>query len=238
MEKIEPARIVVQRAGVGMEHQGLSATLLAVTHANIDYRDNVIPDLLGYLQGKTELTRSTLAEILIQSGRLGEVKRNPQQFLDQALSAITAELHTLMINGIKYERISGDEYEMLLFEQNEIAGYLTSMIEVENSIYDAIIWESEVEQRFADAMRTRVDIKLFIKLPAWFKIETPIGTYNPDWAIVMEGEQKVYLVRETKGSREQLALRGQEWDKIQCGKAHFKALGVDFDHVVSASEVT
>ncbi len=236
-DKIEPARIVVQRAGVDMDSKGLSTTLLAVNQARADYQDNVIPDLLGYLQGKTELTRSTLAEILIRSGRLGEVRRNPQQFLDQALNAITAELHNLMINGIKYERINGNEYEMLLFEKNEIAGYLSNMIEVDNSIYDAVVWESEVERRFAEAMSTREDIKMFLKLPPWFKVETPIGTYNPDWAIVKEGEEKIYLVRETKGTRDQIALRGSEWDKIQCGKAHFQSLGVDFEHVVSASEI-
>ncbi|MDP2785261.1 MAG: restriction endonuclease, partial [Sulfurimicrobium sp.] len=241
MEKIEPARIVVQRAGVGMGKNGLSTTLLAVNQAKADYATARIPDLLSYLQGKTELPRSTLAQILIQSGRLGEVKHNPQAFLDQALASIQAELHDLMINGIKYERIpdcnGGQEYEMLLFEEKEIAGYLTNMIEVDNSIYDAVLWESEVERAFAEAMSTRQDIKLFIKLPSWFKVETPIGTYNPDWAIVKEDDQKVYLVRETKGTKDQFKLRGSEWARIQCGHAHFDALGVDFDHVVSASEV-
>ena len=73
---------------------------------------------------------------------------------------------------------------MLLFEAEEITGALISMIEVDNSIYDAVLFESEVERAFAEAMSMREDIKLFIKLPGWFKIETPIGTYNPDWAIV------------------------------------------------------
>lgn len=237
MEKIEPAKIMVQKVGVGMDKNGLSTTLLAVNQAKADYATVQIPDLLSYLQGKTELPRSTLAQILIQSGRLGEVKHNPQQFLDQALAAIQAELHDLMINGIKYECINGQEYEMLLFEKNEITGYLTNMIEVDNSIYDVVLWESEVERAFAEAMSTRQDIRMFIKLPSWFKVETPIGTYNPDWAIVKEDDQKVYLVRETKGTKDQFKLRGSEWAKIQCGHAHFDALGVDFEHVVSASEI-
>lgn len=237
MEKIEPAKIMVQKVGVGMDKNGLSTTLLTVNQAKVDYATVQIPDLLSYLQGKTELTRSTLAQILIQSGRLGEVKHNPQQFLDQALAAIQAELHDLMINGIKYECINGQEYEMLLFEKNEITGYLTNMIEVDNSIYDVVLWESEVERAFAEAMSTRQDIRMFVKLPSWFKVETPIGTYNPDWAIVKEDDQKVYLVRETKGTKDQFKLRGSEWAKIQCGRAHFDALGVDFDHVVSASEI-
>jgi type III restriction enzyme len=237
MEGIAPARIVVQKAEVQMNEQGLSTALRAVTQAQGRYRAWNIPDLLGYLQGKTELTRVTLAQILIRSGRLGEVRHNPQQFLDQALAAISAELHELMIAGIKYERIAGQDYEMMLFEEREITGYLSSMIEVDNSIYDVVPYESEVERKFAEAMDRREDIKLFIKLPPWFQVETPVGAYNPDWAIVMEHDEKVYLVRETKGSRDQLKLRGSEWAKIQCGRAHFDALGVDFRHVTSADEV-
>jgi len=237
MEKIAPARIVVRKAGIGMGEKGVSTTLLAVREGETSYSLPRIPDLIGYLQDKTELTRSTLAEIIIQSGRLGEVALNPQQFLDQALNAIQAELQALMISGIKYERINGQEYEMLLFEEKEIAGYLTNMIEVDNSIYDAILWESEVEHQFAEAMSHREDIKLFIKLPSWFKVETPIGSYNPDWAIVKENDEKVYLVRETKGTKEELKMRGSEWARIQCGRAHFKELGVDFDHVVYAGDV-
>lgn len=237
MEKIEAAKIQVQKVGIEIDGEGLTTRLLATNSAHVEYEARKIPDLLGYLQGKTELTRSTLAQILIQSGRLGEVKDNPQMFLDQALYAIQAELHELMIDGIKYERISGSEYEMLLFEENEITGYLSNMLEVDKSIYDVVLWESEVEREFAEAMSSREDIRLFVKLPGWFKIETPIGTYNPDWAIVKENDEKVYLVRETKSTKDQLKLRGSEWAKIQCGKAHFEELGVDFAHVTKASEV-
>lgn len=237
MEQITPAKIVVQKAEVRMNEQGLNTALRAVTQARSEYRAWNVPDLLGYLQGKSELTRVTLAQILIRCGRLGEVRHNPQQFLDQALAAIGAELHELMIAGIKYERINGQDYEMMLFEEREITGYLTSMIEVDNSIYDVVPYESEVEQKFVEAMSTRQDIRLFIKLPPWFQVETPVGTYNPDWAIVREHDEKVYLVRETKGTRDQLKLRGSEWAKIQCGRAHFDALGVDFEHVTSADEV-
>lgn len=237
MEKITPARIVVRKAGVSMGENGLSTTLLAVREGEASYAIPHIPDLIGYLQDKTELTRSTLAEILIRANSLDQVAINPQQFLDQALSAIQTELHLLMINGIKYERINGHEYEMLLFEEKELVGTLTNMIEVDNSIYDAILWESEIERQFAEVMSQRDDIKLFIKLPSWFTVETPVGSYNPDWAIVKENDEKVYLVRETKGTRDELKLRGSEWAKIQCGRAHFGELGVDFDYVISGADL-
>lgn len=237
-EKIAASRISIQKSGIVMSGDGVGAQLLGVRDADTkDYQATSVPDLLGYLQAKTELTRKTLAEILIRSGRLLEVQQNPQQFLEQAQQAIEAELHGLMIDGIQYERINGQEYEMKLFEDEEIIGALTSMIEVNNSIYDTVLHESEVEREFAEAMSQREDIKLFIKLPGWFKIETPIGTYNPDWAIVKQEDAKVYLVRETKSTKDQLKLRGSEWAKIQCGKAHFETLQVDFAHVTSANEI-
>lgn len=237
-DKIAPSRISVQKSGIEMTGDGVNTKLLGVREAEAkDYSAINIPDMLGYLQAKTELTRKTIAEILMRSGRLDEVQKNPQQFLEQAQQSIEAELHNLMIDGIKYERINGQEYEMMLFETEEIVGALTSMIEVDNSIYDAVLFESEVERTFAEAMSKREDIKLFIKLPGWFKIETPIGTYNPDWAIVKQDDAKVYLVRETKSTKDQLKLRGSEWAKIQCGKAHFDSLQVDFAHVTSALEI-
>jgi type III restriction enzyme len=237
MEKIQPAKIRILKGELKIAEDGVNSEMRSSAAAHAEYNIWKIPDLLGYLQSKTELTRATLAKILIGSGRLGEVRHNPQQFLDQALAAIEVELRELMIAGIKYERIAGQEYEMLLFEEKEISGYLTSMIEVDNSIYDAIPWESEVERNFAEAMNSRQDIKLFIKLPPWFQIETPVGKYNPDWAIVKEGDAKIYLVRETKGTMNQLQLRGSEWAKIKCGEAHFGSLAVDFAHVTSPGEI-
>ena len=100
-----------------------------------------------------------------------------------------------------------------------------------------------MEEDFARALNKRPDIKLFFKLPDWFKVETPLGTYNPDWAIVREeqdGQNKVYLVRETKGTTEFLKIPEIQRKKIQCGKAHFKAVGFkagEYDWVKSADEV-
>lgn len=237
-DKISPSRISVQKSGIVMSSDGVGTKLSGVREAAPMYYDSLnVPDMIGYLHAKTELTRKTIADILMRSGRLNEVSQNPQQFMEQAHQAIEVELQSLMIDGIKYERINGQEYEMLLFEVEEITGALTSMIEVDSSIYDAVMFESEVERSFADAMSKREDIKLFIKLPGWFKIETPIGTYNPDWAIVKQDDAKVYLVRETKSTKDQLKLRGSEWAKIQCGKAHFDTLQVDFAHVTTANEI-
>ena len=202
-----------------------------------------IPDLLGYLQRETELTRPTLAEILEKSGKLAEVTRNPQQFLEHAVAAVQKSLHDLMVDGIEYERIADAEWEMHRLESEELESYVSRLLEVKNSLYDVVEFESKVEYEFAKALDERTDIKLFFKLPDWFKVETPLGTYNPDWAIVREepdGQNKVYLVRETKGTTDWLKIPELQRKKIQCGKAHFQAVGLQKDGygwVESAKEV-
>jgi type III restriction enzyme len=149
-------------------------------------------------------------------------------------------LHRLLVDGIKYERIAGvggdAEWEMALFKDEEIVNYL-SALQVSNSIYDYVEYQSDIERRFAEALDKRDDIKLFVKLPHWFKIDTPVGSYNPDWAIVKQADDTLYLVRETKGTKDFLKLRNSEADKVRCGKRHFEALNVNFDVVVNASEV-
>lgn len=160
--------------------------------------------------------------------------------MDRATQAIRQALDGLMVDGIKYERIAGAEYEMLLFEEKEIEGYTSRMMEVEKSIYEAIEYDSEPEERFARDLDSREDIKFFLKLPAWFTVKTLIGTYNPDWAIVKEdgAEERLYLVRETKSDLDPSKRRQDENTKIKCGEAHFEILPeVNFAVVNDAKQV-
>jgi len=126
---------------------------------------------------------------------------------------------------------------MQLFRDEELKDYFEQSLKVNNSVYDSIIYDSEIERKFAEALDQREDIKLFVKLPSFFKIETPIGTYNPDWAIVKHDDNTIYLVRETKGTKDFEKLRNSEADKIKCGRKHFEALGANFDVVTSAVEI-
>ncbi len=240
MPTIEAPQIRLERVDLSYSQAGITAQLKAVTSGKTESRIDHIPDLISYLQRETELTRGTLASILVASGRLPDVFINPQQFLDQATRAIRLTMQQLMVSGIKYERIAGEDYEMRLFEAKEIEGFLDNMLTVEHSIYDAIEYQAENERRFAEILNGREDIKLFIKLPPWFKVQTPLGTYNPDWAIVKQpdGEaQKLYLIRETKSTKDQFKLRVGEGAKIHCGQQHFNVLNVDFAVVTDASEV-
>ncbi len=240
MPPITAPQIRLEKVALSYTNTGLTSQLLSVTSSKTEFRVSTIPDLISYLQRETELTRGTLFSILSKSGRLSDIFVNPQQFLDLATRTIRITMQQLMVSGIKYEKIAGEEYEMRLFEDHELAGFIDNMLSVNRSIYDAIEYQSETEKQFAEILDGREDIKLFIKLPPWFKVQTPVGTYNPDWAIVKqvsEDEQKLYLIRETKATKDQLKLRRGEGAKIHCGQQHFDVLNLDFDVVTNASEV-
>jgi type III restriction enzyme len=196
--------------------------------------------VLAYLQNETELTRSTLVRILKGSGRLDEFLINPQRFMDQTASILKFELHRLLVDGIKYDRIAGNdscaEWEMVLFKNEELVNILTAL-QVKKSIYEFVVYDSEVEREFARRLDQRDDIRLFVKLPDWFKVETPVGSYNPDWAIVKHQDETIYLVRETKSTKDFLKLRTTEADKVRCGQRHFEALGVPFAVATTADDI-
>jgi type III restriction enzyme len=184
-----------------------------------------IPDMLAYIQSKTELTRSTILEILKKSKRLNELLINPQMFMDNAVSRIKEVLHQLMIDGIKYEKIGGKVYEMKLFDDSNFEIYIDEFTHIvkdaDKTIYKNYIpLDSGVENQFAKDCESSEQIEFYFKLPYWFEIKTPIGNYRPDWAVVFKGEKKIYFVAETKSAGQE--LRGSEKLKIDCGKAHFK----------------
>jgi type III restriction enzyme len=240
MERIEVPKIHVTTGQIGVTKGGVVTTAVGAAEEQVKYSSRAVPDLLAYLQNETELTRSTLVRILKASGRLDEFFNNPQRFMDAVATILKHELHRLLVDGIKYERIDGTgsdaEWEMLLFKNEELINYLTAL-QVKNSVYEYVQYDSEVEREFAKRLDERPDIKLFVKLPGWFVIDTPVGTYNPDWAILKHDGQALYLVRETKGTRDFLKLRTSEADKVRCGKKHFETLGVPFAVVVTADEV-
>ena len=240
MEKIEAPRIRVTAGQVQIGRGGVTTRATSVAEERPTYGQRALPDLLAYLQNETELTRSLLVRILDESGRLADVFTNPQRFLDQVASILKHELHRLLVDGIKYERLpDGDPdatWEMLLFKNEELINYLNAL-RVQKSVYEYVVYESEVERELARRLDERDDIKLFVKLPGWFQIDTPLGKYNPDWAILKHDGTALYLVRETKSTKDFLKLRTSEADKVRCGQAHFKELGVPFAVAVTADEV-
>ena len=161
--------------------------------------------------------------------------------MDNVVVAIRQILYELMIEGIKYERIGGKVYEMKLFEDNELEIYIDkfthAVTEPDKTIYENLIpLQSDVESQFAKDCESSENVEFYFKLPFWFKINTPIGTYNPDWAVVFTNETKIYFVAETKSTGGE--LRGSEKLKIKCGKEHFKEFkDIIYKRVSSVSEL-
>jgi type III restriction enzyme len=243
IEPIHPARIAMTKRDVDITDAGVIAERELETRSREAPSVKVLPDILAFLQKETELTRHTLAEILKQSGRLAEFKINPQAFMGAVARELSRALHDLMLDGIQYEKVANQHWEMSRIEQEAEEGivrYLSNLYQVQNkdkSLFDAIEYESEIEKQFACDLDNNENVRLFVKLPRWFKVDTPIGPYNPDWAFVTERDEKLYLVRETKSTLDSEERRTKENQKILCGQKHFETLEVDFDVVTSLSEV-
>jgi type III restriction enzyme len=169
--------------------------------------------------------------VLIESDRLHEFKKNPQDFVQIAAAAINNAKQQALVGGIKYQRL-GDEYYYAqeLFESEELTGYLTNMLESKRGLYEYVVYDSAgVERKFAEELDSNEAVRVYTKPPGWFRVPTPLGDYNPDWAVLIEkdGEERLYFVVETKGSLFDADLRGKEHGKITCSEAHFEAMATD-----------
>ncbi|MGS0756220.1 type III restriction-modification system endonuclease, partial [Roseateles sp. GG27B] len=218
------ADISIGRAGVLATEKAGAATVVLIEP------DIELPDLLTDLQDRTQLTRRSIIAILTGSGRLEEFKRNPQQFIELTAEVINRCKRLALVDGIKYQKVGDDHfYAQELFSQTELTGYLRNMLQdTKRSIYEHVIYDSDTERDFADSLEKNDGVLLYAKLPSWFKVPTPLGPYNPDWALLLEQDnvQRLYFVVETKSSLFTDDLRDKESAKIECGKAHFAALGV------------
>lgn len=230
MEPIPKARLVTQNANIHIESAGVSHQETGMRTMDIQDSYSKMPDVLAVIGEQTLTKRSTVCEILLQSGRLRDLSNNPQLFIERAVEIIRNRRHQLAVDGISYLKLAGQEYYIQeIFDSEElIANLEKNAVAVANSVYDHIIYDSDtVERPFALALDNDPDVKMFFKIPRSFKIETPLGTYNPDWAVYLDrdGEKKLYFVLETKGDLNEINLRAKEAMKIHCGKQHFKALG-------------
>ncbi|WP_010218626.1 restriction endonuclease [Sphingomonas sp. PAMC 26621] len=194
-----------------------------------------VPDLLGELQNRTKLPRKVLADILIQSGRLPDAAVNPSAFIDAVTAIIQAGRRLMMTDGIVYKPLDEWWAQSLFAAEEDVP--LDRLVEVKHAPLDHILTDSNIEAELAKALDISGAIKIFAKLPPGFKITTPLGTYNPDWAIVRQHDDRedVYLVSESKGNLN--TLREAEKAQIACGKAHFKALNVPFVTATNLSEI-
>lgn len=194
-----------------------------------------LPDIITYLQNETNLTRKTIVAILQKVDNLDSFKNNPLSYMNQAVKIINIIKNQLIVDGIEYTRVD-DEYEQKLFTTETLNAYLGengNSVEVDTTkaktLYDYVVTDSNIEKEFARKAEKDDNVKFYIKLPDWFKIRTPLGPYNPDWALLYEenDEQHLYFIVETKGDISDEQLRPHERAKIKAGEKHFKAVDTD-----------
>lgn len=253
--EVKPPRIAITKAHVqaGKEEDVFRALQMSAAKSVQDLSGRFpLPNLLEVMSNLMEhstppirISRRTLLEIFKCISNKTEATNNPHGFATAAVQIIKDKLADHLVKGIQYYKIN-EWYEMTQLE-TEIENWMDYMVPTERAVYDHVVYESEIEKNFVEGLDQRDDVKLYLKLPSWFKVLTPVGEYNPDWAIVLEqrdehgqpsGEPLLYLVRETKDTHKLDDLRPDERRKIQCGEEHFtKALGVDYKVVTSASEL-
>ena len=229
MEPIPKARLVSKTANINIQNPGVTYTEREMRVTDLEDTYSSLPYILGIISEETLIKRATVARIIKESGRGVDFLNNPQAFLERCLEIIKKHRHALAIDGIKYVKLDGQEYyAQEIFDTEELSANLDkNAVAVNRSVYDYIIYDSStIEKPFAKALDDDPDVKMFFKIPDRFKIETPIGTYNPDWAVYLErdGDKKLYFILETKGTTDLFGLRTPERLKIHCGTEHFKAL--------------
>jgi type III restriction enzyme len=250
--KIDPPRIVASKAEVtadvkedrlDYQHFGQKIVATLVGRHAVPNVVEMIEDLIAHITPPIKLTRRTLATIITQTKNRQAAIDNPQEFALQTARIVREKAIQQLVDGIQYSK-DGTWYDMSEWVEEEET-VSDRLISVDNSIYDHIVVQSDTEKKFVEKLKKRTDVRLFVKLPAWFKVSTPVGQYNPDWGLVMEEVDAfgdagplLYLVRETKSTKVADELRGTENQKIHCGERHFAgALGVNYRVVTSADDL-
>lgn len=251
MPKIDTPKIEIKKARMVQNSETGIETQEIFSQSEHIQTKFVIPDILKVLQQKTGLTRNTLVQILQQSGRIDEVKSNPQRFIETVAEIINDELYDLMKNGIYYQKLD-KVYEQSLFKTYKIYAnqYTFNVNKMDKTIYNGVLdLDSNTENQFAtDCENYDEQVAFYFKLPKKFKIPTPIGNYNPDWAVVIKknGEQ-VYFIAETKNTGDKSIqdgvvvdkLKWEERFKIACAKRFFEINDeVDYQVVQKINELT
>jgi superfamily II DNA/RNA helicase len=211
------------KAGDGFALTGSTTKRGGSVHSLVKY------DLLGKIAENTEITRRTAAEILtgIQASVFGQFKENPEHFIAEGSRIIAEQKATMVIERLAYDGLT-ERYDVDIFTANQTGqDFSKATTRLRRHIYDYVVTDSEIERKFADDLDTSNEVVVYAKLPRGFLIPTPVGDYNPDWAISFEeGSVKhIYFVAETKGTMSSMKLREIENTKIACARKFFDEIG-------------
>lgn len=232
MDELEPIRFRIEKSEIQISAKGLAAKDTRDRGAVDAAGARKLPDVVAELCRRVPLSRATIVRVLKECDKLDQVKINPSVFIDRVAEAMNRAVYNQVVDGIVYHPVDGQRWEAKRFiEAHQEVTVAPIVVDVSKSITDKVVCDSKVEETFAKFLDQHAEVRLFLKLPGWFVVPTPLGNYNPDWALVREEPQghHVYLVRETKGGDdiEKLRFESEGW-KIKCGAAHFNALKVDY----------
>ncbi len=190
-------------------------------------------DLLGEVAEKTQLTRRTCAAILTGVGptTFAKFRGNPEQFITEAARLINEQKATVIVEHLAYDPLD-DRYDSSIFTENQTAqDFSKAGDKLKKCVYEYVVTDSNVERSFVTDLDVSEEVVVYTKLPRGFFIPTPVGDYNPDWAIAFkEGTVRhVYFVAETKGSMSTLQLKGVEEAKVECARKFFQSLNESVD---------
>ena len=230
-EQVDQATYDQLKTGQGFNLSETKTQYGSSVHSMVKY------DLLGKLADNTQLTRKTIAETMggIQPAIFKKFKQNPEHFLSEATRLINEQKATIIIEHLTYDEIA-EHHDIDIFTAGQSKQDFTKAGEkLKNHIYDYVITDSKVERKFVKELDTSAEVVVYAKLPRGFLIPTPVGDYNPDWAISFkEGSVKhIYFVAETKGSMSTMELRAIEHTKIECARKFFDEINrkIDPEHV-------
>ena len=226
---------------------GFKVSETKVEHSAVSAGSTVKYDLLGEIAEKTQLTRRSCAAILtgINPGTFAKFKQNPEQFITEAARLINEQKATVIVEHLTYDPLD-HRYDSSIFTENQTAqDFSKAGSKLKKHVYDYVVTDSKIERNFVTELDTSHEVAVYAKLPRGFFIPTPVGAYNPDWAIAFtEGSVKhVYFVAETKGSLSTLQLKGVEDAKIECARKFFASLSerngndVTYDVVTDYTEL-
>jgi type III restriction enzyme len=257
-ETVNPPRLVVRKGEVYIGEEGAFAGRAMMGEKPVSYLETTapLPDLFGLIttilersSPPTRVSRATLLRVILRAGNIAQAMVNPQEYAARAARILKDALAEQLTNGVRYETVDG------WYDTTEFTDEVQSLKELIHtagsddegkSLYDGVAVDSSVEDTFLRELERRPDVLLYVKLPNWFRVDTPVGEYNPDWAIVMRqtdhhGDaygERLYLVRETKSTLNLKALRDDERRKLVAGSRHFNdTLKGDYKVVTDAAQL-
>ncbi|MFB6242052.1 MAG: DEAD/DEAH box helicase family protein [Candidatus Nanosalina sp.] len=221
---VDEIKLRIQRGEIQHDEEGVRSIQLGEDEGDLN-EEFEIRNFLATIAEETQITKETISDILSDVDNLEMIFENPHQFVNSVSEILNRAKKEMIVEDIEYFEVD-DSYELSQFEEKK-EGYEKRLVEVDKSVYSHVKTDSEGEKEFAETLDKNPRIKFLIKLPSWYRIDTPVGKYNPDWGIAVEDrdesdqlQKKMYLVRETKkGDLEN--LRPSEENKIKCARKHY-----------------